>query len=166
MYANKFSYLISISLISSCASTPREAIMRNIIVGAATGYVIGSQRKDNSKAYGFLYAGLAGSTAGLATAYLASDDSESGRLRADNKKLKSELDKIYSPTLVHAENGMMSAKVPEKYKAMINPGEWKIYAYDQWVEDGENRLIHQDKIMELIPPSLSPVTLPTLNKGN
>ena len=47
---------------------------------------------------------------------------------------------------------------------MINPGEWKIYALDQWIEAGENQLIHQDKIMELIPPSLVPVQLPLTNE--
>ena len=46
---------------------------------------------------------------------------------------------------------------------MINPGEWKIYALDQWIEDSENKLIHQDKMMELIPPSLIPAQLPMKN---
>lgn len=166
MFVIRISSLIVLVFLSGCASTPREKNMRNIIVAATAGYVIGSQAKNNSRAYGSMYAGLAGSVAGLATAYLSTDDAENDRLRADNRKFKAELDKVYSPELVHAGNGMMNAKVPDKYKAMINPGEWKIYAYDQWVEDGENRLIHQDKIMELIPPSLNPVTLPINIKGS
>jgi len=162
----RISFLMPTLFLASCASTPRETIMRNIIVGVAAGYVVGNLRKENSKAYGLLYGGIAGTAAGLATAYLASSDSENERLLAENKKLKTDLEKVYSPELVHAGTGMMNAKVPEKYKAMINPGEWKIYAYDQWIEDGENRLIHQDKIMELTPPSLVPVIVPNVNKGN
>lgn len=161
----KTSFLLPMLFFASCATTPREKIMQNIIVGVVTGFAVGSQRKDNSKAFGLLYGGMAGATAGLATAYLSNDDSENERLFAENKKLKTDLEKVYSPSLVYEGNGMMNAKVPEKYKAMIQPGEWKIYAYDQWVEDGENRLIHQDKIMELTPPSLVPVTLPNINKG-
>ena len=166
MSVSKSSFLISLSLLTGCASTPRQKIIRNIIVAGVAGYAIGSQKQENSKAYGLYYAGLAGSAAGLASAYLENDDAENERLRADNRKLKAELDKVYSPSLVHEGNAMMNAKVPDKYKAMINPGEWKIYAYDQWVEDGENRLIHQDKIMELIPPSLTPKTLPLNVKGS
>lgn len=160
------SFLLATIYFVSCASTPREVIMRNIIIGAVAGYAVGSQRKENQNAYGLLYSGIAGTAAGLATTYLSNTDSENERLLAENKKLKGDLEKVYSPSLVYEGNGMMNAKVPEKYKAMIQPGEWKIYAYDQWVEDGDNRLIHQDKIMELIPPSLVPATLPNANKGN
>ena len=78
----------------------------------------------------------------------------------ENQKLKTEMERIYHPSLKFETTGMMNSKIPEKYKSMINPGEWKIYALDQWIEAGENQLIHQDKMMELIPPSLVPVQLP------
>ena len=164
MFANKSILLLSMSILTSCATTTREKILRNIIVAGSAGYLIGIQREENKNAYGLLYASSAAAGAALITTYLYDDDSEAERLVNENKKLKQELEKVYSPSLVYQGSGTMNGKVPEKYKNLVNSGELKIFAMDEWIEDGENRLIHQDKMMELIPPSLVPVTVPTFKK--
>lgn len=153
--------VISLTLVTlSCATTQREKIIQNIAIGAAVGFAIGASKDTSKVANGLMYGGIAGSVAGSVTAYLSNVDSENSRLSSENTTLKAELDKIYSPNLVQKTDGFLNSKIPEKYKNMINPGEWKVYSMDQWVDDGENRLIHQDKIMELTPPSLTPVQLP------
>ena len=146
--------------ISSCASSPKEKILRNMVIGAATGFALGQLKSENKTGYGLLYAGAVSSVAGAASVWYSDMDFESERIKSDNQKLKTELDKIYSPSLTHESSGMMNSKIPDKYKSMINPGQWKVYSLDQWVEDGENQLIHQDKMMELIPPTLMPAQLP------
>lgn len=154
-------FTISLVLfISSCATTNREKIIQNIVIASAIGFAVGASHESNKLANGMLYGGVSGSVAGLATTYFSDVDSQNTKLHQENTNLKAELDKIYSPMLVQQTDGFLNSKIPEKYKNMINPGEWKVYALDQWVDDGENRLIHQDKIMELTPPSLTPAQLP------
>lgn len=144
---------------SSCASSPKETILQNMLIGAITGYALGQLKPENKQAHSLIYSGMGASLAAVGTLYLTDFDG-SKELKNQNQKLKSELDKIFQPSLKFETTGMMNSKIPEKYKSMINPGEWKIYALDQWIEAGENQLIHQDKMMELIPPSLVPVQLP------
>ena len=157
---NFFIGLILTNVFLSCASSPKEKILKNMLIGAATGFALGQLKPENKTGYGLLYAGAGASLVGATSVWFSDIDSESERIKSDNQKLKNELDKIYSPNLTHESSGMMNSKIPDKYKSMINPGEWKVYSLDQWVEDGENRLIHQDKMMELTPPTLMPAQLP------
>ncbi len=152
---------ITYFLLSSCATTPKEKIIQHILIGTAIGFIAGQSRDQNKLANGIMFAGAAGTASGLASVYYSDLDTESKRIKEENQKMKVELEKAFSPELVHQTSGMMNSKIPDKYKSMINPGEWKVYSLDQWIEDGENRLIHQDKMMELIPPTLRPAILPT-----
>lgn len=164
MSACKVILIASFVFATSCATTTREKIIQNIVIASAIGFAVGSTKETNKFANGMMYGGVAGSIAGAATSYLSNIDSENTRLNTENTNLKAELDKIYSPNLIQKTDGFLNSKIPEKYKNMINPGEWKIYSMDQWIDDGENRLIHQDKIMELTPPSLTPIQLPILKE--
>ena len=163
MFATRLCF-IAFLFLSSCAVTPKEKIIQNILIGTAVGFIAGQSRDQNKLANGILYAGAAGTITGIGAVYYSDMDSESKRIKEENQKMRAELEKAFSPALVHQTSGMMNSKIPDKYRSMINPGEWKVYSLDQWVEDGENRLIHQDKMMELIPPTLKPAVLPTTNQ--
>lgn len=149
---------ISLSIIAltlySCANTPKNTLVTNVIIGVAAGYAIGSMNKNNSVAFGLLYGGMGGTAAALGTAYLSDFDKDSKRLASENEKLRKDLEAITAPKTVYQSPAMFNSKVPDKYKRLIQPGEWRISEIDQWIEESENRIIHQDKIMELIPPSL------------
>ncbi len=161
MFVSKILSLICLFLIvTSCASTPKEKILKNMMIGAVTGFALGQLKSENKTGYSLLYSGAGASILGAVSVWYSDMDSESERIKSDNQKLKTELDKIYSPNLTHESSGMMNSKIPDRYKSMINPGQWKVYSLDQWIEDGENQLIHQDKMMELIPPTLTPAQLP------
>ena len=131
-----------------------------MLLGAATGFALGQMKSENKTGYSLLYAGAISSVVAAGSVWYSDLDDDSERLKKENQKLKADLDRVFQPALKFETTGMMNSKIPEKYKSMINPGEWKVYALDQWVEAGENQLIHQDKMMELIPPSLIPVQLP------
>lgn len=141
-------------LLCSCANTPKNTLVTNVLMGVAAGYAIGSLNKNNSMAFGLLYGGMGGTAAALGTAYLTDFEKESKRLASENEKLRKDLEAITSPKTVYQSPAMFNSKVPDKYKQLIQPGEWRISEIDQWIEESENRIIHQDKIMELIPPSL------------
>ncbi|MFN9066691.1 MAG: hypothetical protein ACK5V3_05640, partial [Bdellovibrionales bacterium] len=95
--------------------------------------------------------------------YKNDPDLEIEKYKNQTTSLRKQLDELTNPVLEKQLPGTLSGKVPDKYKNLIEPGEWRIYSINQWIEDGENRLIHQDKVMELIPPSLKPVALPNQN---
>ena len=155
MSALKKISLLTIALaLCSCASTPKNNLVTNVLIGVAAGYAIGSMNKNNSAAFGLLYGGMGGTAAALGTAYLTDFDRDNKRLSSENEKLRKDLEAITSPKTVYQSPAMFNSKVPDKYKRLIQPGEWRISEIDQWIEDSENRIIHQDKIMELIPPSL------------
>lgn len=150
----KISFVVTALTLSSCASTPKNKLVTNVLIGVAAGYAIGSMNKNNSVAFGLLYGGMGGTAAALGTAYLTDFDRDNKRLASENEKLRKDLEAITAPKTVYQSPAMFNSKVPDKYKQLIQPGEWRISEIDQWVEESENRIIHQDKIMELIPPSL------------
>lgn len=148
--------LVPLLLSAGCAHTPKEKVFQNMLIAGATGVVLGQQKEDYKTTYSTMYGGVAAAVAGAVTLYLNDPDKESEKLREEIRVLKTQMDQIGEPRLATQTPATFGAKVPSKYRSMINPGEWRVYEINQWVEDGENRLLHQDKIMELIPPSLKP----------
>lgn len=138
-------------------STVKGKIYRDMAIGAAVGLALGQNEEKYKNANSLMYAGSFAAGAAAISLLINDPDQEIEKIRKETLQIKSELDQVLNPTLTNQFPGTLNGKIPAKYKGLIQPGEWKIYALDQWVEDGENRMVHQDKIMELIPPSLRPV---------
>lgn len=141
---------------STFTSTTKGRVYRDMAIAGALGAALGQNEARYKNANSGLYAGSFAATAAVVSLLINDPDKTNTHLKEENAKLRSELDQISNPTEVAVHPGTLSGKIPEKYKDLVQPGEWKIYAIDQWIEDGENRLIHQDKMMELIPPALKP----------
>lgn len=159
MNANKIILVIPV-LLCGCATTPKQRIIRDTLIAGAVGAYLGSQRSEHKNTYSAMYAGGAASIAAITSVIINDPDKEVLKIRAEKEQVQKELDDLISPKLEETRPGTLSAKLPQKYQSLVNPGEWRIYSIDQWIEDGENRLIHQDKIMELIPPTLKPAVIP------
>jgi hypothetical protein len=144
-----------------CAGTLKHKTWRNMAVAGAAGAVIGSQQPSFKQTQSLLFAGVFASLAAAASLAFYESEGSVDAMKAENVRLKEELDEAFAPKLEAIAPGTMSGKVPQKYQRLISPGEWRVLQIDEWVEDGENRIIHQDKVMELIPPSLRPISLPT-----
>lgn len=158
----KFVMTIGLVFLSGCALTSaKNRIYRDMAIGAVVGALAAQQKNENKQAYSAMYSAVGASVGALISINLYDPDSENLKLKNQLAKFESDLEASLRPKLEFTSSGMMNSKVPDKYKTMINPGEWRVYRLDQWVEDGENRLIHQDKMMELIPPSLKPMNIPT-----
>ncbi|MDZ4083313.1 MAG: hypothetical protein U1E10_10275 [Bdellovibrionales bacterium] len=104
----------------------------------------------------FIFGGSLGALAAGLGLFLFNDDGEALKVKLERDILKLELEKKSKGTLIKELPATFSAKIPKQYLPLVRPGSWKVLEVDQWVEDGENRLVHQDKIMELVPPSLAP----------
>ena len=141
-----------------CATSQKGKIVEWSAAGLATGVVYGSTRQDFKDKNAMMYGAVGAAVGAIAGLYYFDPDKNFERLTDENKRLRQDLDLVQIPKVIAETPATFNTKIPEKYKKLINPGEWRISELDQWIEEGENRLIHQDKIMELIPPSLKPVS--------
>lgn len=137
-----------------CATSFKGKMIESTLIGAGLGAVIGQSRPDYPNQNAVLYGSLGAVAGALYATYKHDPYKENENLKLANEKLKAQLDQISQPKVAFETPATFNSKIPEKYRKLVNPGEWKVFEIDQWIEDGENRLIHQDKIMELIPPSL------------
>ncbi|WP_413578586.1 hypothetical protein ACLVWU_08615 [Bdellovibrio sp. HCB290] len=137
-----------------CAHTTTQKVYRNMAVAGTAGITYGATQDSNKTAMALLNGALAASIAAVVTLAIENPDKEELRLRNEVEMLKSKLDEVSSPKVTYQGDAMFHSRIPSKYKELIKPGEWKIYKIDEWVSDGDNRLIHQDQIVELIPPTL------------
>lgn len=157
MSANKILCVGLATILSGCSSLKtKEKVVLNSVVAGAVGYKYGEQKESNKNSNALLYGSMLALGASIASVYFYDPEIEIEKYRAESADLKKKLDEFQNPRLVVETNSFQTGKVPPKYKNMIEPGSWKIYEIDEWVEDGENRLIHQDKLMELTPPLLKP----------
>ncbi len=148
--------LISMLSLTACAGTPREKTLSLMLSGMAAGAAYGATRPEMKRENAFIFGGSLGVlTAGLGL-FQFNDDEEVAKVKLERDILKLELEKKSKGTLIKELPGTFSAKIPKQYLPLVRPGAFRVMEVDEWVEDGENRLIHQDKIMELTPPTLSP----------
>ncbi len=163
MIVFKIFFLSSVFVcLNGCAiSSVKNKLYRDMVIGAAIGAIAAQQKNENKAAYTTMYSGIGAALGAVVSVNLNDPDSENLKLKNQISKFEADLEASLRPKLEFTSSGMMNSKIPDKYKTMINPGEWRVYRLDQWVEDGENRIIHQDRMMELTPPSLKPMAMPT-----
>jgi hypothetical protein len=143
-------------LLSACTGTPREKTLSHMLSGVAAGAAYGATRPEMKRENAFIFGGSLGLLGAATGLFLFNDDEEVAKIKLERDILKLDLEKKSKGTLIKELPATFSAKIPKQYLPLVRPGSWRVMEVDEWVEDGENRLIHQDKIMELVPPTLSP----------
>lgn len=160
---NKSIIISTLLLQASCASTIKGKVFQNSLIAGAAGASYGNSLENNKTTHAAMYGGIAAAVAALATVYYLDPDQEVEKARKTTTKLRDELDEFengYSSSRSssgsHFNGPAVSSfdKLPEEYRKMINPGQWSVSEIDQWVDGGEGRLIHQDKLLELKPATL------------
>ena len=146
-----------------CATNMKERIVRNSLMAGAMGAAYGDTKPEFKSQHSIMYGASAALIAAIASVYYYDPDKAIETSRKTNNQLRDELDafenqnlsgsnsktRIYStPALPGLE------KLPAEYRRMINPGAWTLSEIDQWIDGGEGRLIHQDKMLELKQPTL------------
>jgi len=148
--------IISLLSLTACAGTPREKTLSLMLSGVAAGAAYGASRPEMKRENAFIFGGSLGVLGAATGLFLFNDDGEALKVKLERDLLKLEMEKKSKGTLIKELPATFSAKIPKQYLPLVRPGSWRVMEVDQWVEDGENRLIHQDKVMELTPPALSP----------
>lgn len=151
-----FVFLLFLSATAKSAFTSRQKVYQNMALAGSAGVLYGILQPENRNTYGLLYGSLGSALAAVITLYYLNPDLETKELANENRRLKASLDQFQNPKVLYTTPGTFHSKIPEKYRKLVQPGEWRVSEIDQWIEEGENRIIHQDKIMELVPPSLIP----------
>lgn len=148
-------FLGLVAHLSACATFEKSETLKKMAIAGAVGYVIGQQRENNKQAYGAMYGGLAASAVGAYQVY--QDSSKVSDLHEENNQLRMKLDsfqKRYEPQLVQQGSSLFNSPLPKEVSSLVDPGEWKRYRMDQWVQDPNQSNIwyRQVEMFEIIPP--------------
>lgn len=148
-------WLSAISMTVGCATSTRNKVLRDMAIGAAAGALVAQTKTDYRMTYTAMYAGAGAAIAGVISTYLnVSKDEE---LQMENQQLKTKLDhfqKQLQPQLIQQGNSLFSSPIPKEVAGLVEPGEWKRYKLDQWVQDPNqsNTWYRQVEMFEIIPP--------------
>lgn len=129
----------------------------------AVGLTVGSTNapeNERKELHAVYWGALLGLGAALISQELFSDAKEIERLTLENQKQSLQLDIIQNANTVLLREGKgtfkpgvgvdlgVSGPIDSKTGARAK---WRLYQIDRWVKGSENQLIHQDKLVELIP---------------
>lgn len=146
-----------------CATNMKERIVRNALLAGAIGAAYGDSKPEFKSQHSLMYGASTALVAAIASVYYYDPDKTLESSRKTNSLLRDELDAFENQNIStsNSKNRIYSApalpgleKLPEEYRRMINPGAWTLSEIDQWVDGGEGRLIHQDKMLEIKQPTL------------
>lgn len=147
--------LVLLISVGCATKNSREKILRDMAIGTAVGVVLAQGKVSNKQAYAKLYGSLGAASAGAVSSYYHLRDEDS--IRQENQKLKIELsqfEKQIKPQLISKGSNLFASPLPKEVSGLIEPGEWKRYKMDQWVQDPNqpNTWYRQVEIFEIIPP--------------
>lgn len=148
-------WLSALSITVGCATSTRNKVLRDMAIGAAAGALVAQTKTDYRMTYTAMYAGAGAAIAGAISTYVnVSKDEE---LLMENQQLKTKLDhfqKQLQPQLIQQGNSLFSSPIPKEVAGLVEPGEWKRYKLDQWVQDPNqsNTWYRQVEMFEIIPP--------------
>lgn len=160
--------------LSGCASMSNrtKTILTMSGVGLAAGTIgaLTAPEEENPLAHGMLWSASGAAAAGVVSLFLYDSEARFAEVEAKNKKIAVELasyKKQFEPQLISEEalsmngarigGGGAGGKLQGRLHGIVSPGSVKVYKLDQWIDEGENVLIHQDQKIELVPPSLLPL---------
>lgn len=148
--------IVNVLVLSSCSSlNSRNIILRDMAIGAAVGTLVGQTREQNREAYSAMYAGIGAATAGAVSALINIPDEN--QIKKENETLKEQVKKFekqLQPQLIQQGSSLFSSPIPKEVSSLVEPGEWKRYKMDQWVQDQNqpNTWYRQVEMFEIIPP--------------
>lgn len=152
---------------SGCASMSNrtKTILTMAMAGVVGGTVgaLTAPPDESIVGHAALWGGSAAAVLGVASLFVFDEHAKSKELERQNTSLKKEIDTYRSQggaggteEIVFESGAQFGKEIPDSFRALVKPGKWRIWKLDKWVNGGENRLIHQDKMVEIVPPMLTP----------
>ena len=156
------------------ASNRSKTLLLMAGVGAAAavvGYAVAPQ--DTRPEMSAAYFGAVGAAASGAAGLFIFDEQgranewerQSAVMRKELAALRDEVGSPSEPRLLYETSAPFGKEVPAEYAGLVRPGQWSVYRLNQWVTQGEGVIIHQDRMLKLVPPRLTPSSSSSLTGG-
>lgn len=144
--------------IIGCATTNRTKIVGMSIASGVAGVTYGSLQPGYKQQNSILFGSLAMAVAAVAGLYIFDEQKVSEKLRLEKADLEeriSILDQQNRPHLIAEGSSLMAAPLPKDLSHLIQPGQWRRYKLDQWVQDigNPNVWYRQQEMFEIVPPN-------------
>lgn len=156
--------LAAVALGLTSCSTNRGKTLLGMGVAALAGGTLGAltaPQNERAEGHALMWAGLSSGTAGALGLFVFDEEAKSNELHRQNDVLMKSLNALNgegddpSGQLVYESNSPFGKDVPSEYRGLVKPGRWSVYKLNRWTVNGENTLIHQDKMIQLEPPTFS-----------
>lgn len=127
-----------------------------MLLGSSAGFLLGLTKSENKEAYAVMYGGVGAAAAGAVSMMINIPDEDV--FKKENEQLKNQVKKFeqqLQPQLVQQGKSLFSSPLPKEVSSLVEPGEWKKYKLDQWVQDPNqpNTWYRQVEMFEFTPPS-------------
>lgn len=141
------------------------------VAAASVGYVVAPQdtRPEMSAAY---FGAVGAAAAGAAGLFIFDEQKRADELERQNEVMRKELSAFREeggssrePQLLYETSAPFGKEIPTEYQGLVRPGHWSVYRLNQWVQQGEGTVIHQDRLLKLVPPLLTPAAPPEVSEG-
>lgn len=128
-------------------TTTGAAVVAGVGLGAAN-----APAGERKELHAVFWGSLLGLTASLISQEIFSDQKEIDRLSQENEKQRLQLDLIQNANtvLLREGKGYFKSQSGEEFFTS-GKAKWRLYQIDKWVKNGPNQLIHQDKMVEIVP---------------
>jgi len=139
---------------------------------AAAGYAVAPNdtRPEMSAAY---FGAVGAAVAGAAGLFIFDEQRRADELERESNVMRKELAAFRDeggpskePQLLYETSAPFGKEIPAEYQGLVRPGHWSVYRLNQWVNQGEGTVIHQDRMVKLVPPQLTPATSQEVDPGN
>ncbi len=158
--------IISVCACACATTSNRTKIITTMVVGAVLGGTVGAMsapKNEQAAAHGLLWGGVTAASVGVAGLFIFDEQKRSAEFERQGVLLRKELDAVrgegagyHGPQLLYESNAPFGKDIPTEYQPLVRPGQWSVYKLNQWIPHGEGLLIHQDRMVKLVPPQLSP----------
>lgn len=163
------SVLICLSLLSSgCAtmSNRSKTLLAMVGTGIIAGSIAASKAPDDesSVAHAAVWGGTTAAVAGAVGLFLFDEQAKSQEAERKLQVAQHELDAFRGESSTDAQHpyaqsdSSLERDLPSEYRSLVRPGKWSIYKVNNWTLQGENTIVHQDKILRIEPAHFQPQT--------
>lgn len=152
-------FLVSLSAFSGCSSlSNRQKSLMIIAGGALVGGVVGYTTAPDGTlpiAHAALFGSTAAAVCSVSSLFLFDEQKRSQELDRKLQIAQREIDALLDRSekgekILYQSSLSLGKNLPEKYKDLVQPGNWSVYQLDQWISQGDNVLVHQDKMLKIV----------------
>lgn len=160
---------------SGCATTNRGRTLTFMggmgIAGAGAGYHF-APSQERPEMHAAFWGAVSAAVAGAVGLFIFDEQKRSDELERQATVMRKELESLRGegsskePQLLYETTAPFGKDIPDEYQNLVRPGRWSVYRLNQWVSHGEGTLIHQDRMVRLVPPQLSPHSSSQIDETN